>query len=353
LLIYINYPNIFRKIYNTETGKTSDGRLKRGFFSLIISFDDDYPAEGENPLALTERNAYKNSVKYTKYLETLTENQQFLLNKIFAVSQRLENPHIDNVPEEIKKTYACFNGDGGWTGGRNLEEYLNLIVKLAKPQKQTQFRFYLKCRDSIRSGQTVENVLSREQFNFSEGENSHEQFWRLVTNSNIEFESLVAVNLITYLLQNITNYSLFTNKDVGVGFRDDLALYLVIMLDRMGWSDQNGKHQVNSEENVAEIAEWIFGENRHQECGVLETLGKEERGVAGFYDLLRFRLFCSADRGGDMFNLQLALSKHGDRQAPTQGSVRDIAIDEMREISQRTFQIFKNHYIDKKKNFFT
>jgi hypothetical protein len=355
LLIYINYPNIFRKIYNTET----NGR--GGFFSVVIPYDDDYPEDANQRQSSASEHTYKNSVKYTKYLEDLSENQKFLLNKIFDITQRFENPNsqpvsrltaIDNVPQEVKNSYACFNGKGGWTGGRNLEEYLNLIVRLAKPQKKGQYKVYLNCRDRIRNGEPVEAVLGQDIFLPSESESSHEQFWRVITNSQSEFDSSAATKLITYLLQNLPKYSLFTNSAAGVGLRDDLALFLVIMMDRIGWSDENGKHQRNTVENVSEIAEWIFGENRHVGCGVLETLGKEDRGVLGFYDLLRFRLFCSADRGGDMFNLQRALSKHGDPQAPTEGSIQIIATEEMREISQKTFQIFEAEYINKNKNFF-
>lgn len=346
ILIYINYPNVFRKIYDTETGG------KRCFFSLVIPIDEEYPKEANGSSRLGGDNPYKNSKQYTEYIATLSRDQQFLLDKVFNVSKRFENPKIDSVSEEIKKSYACFNGNGGWTGGRNLEEYLNLIVRMAKPQKHQQYRFYLNCRDRILGGETVDSILSQEEFLPSKGESSHEQFWRVITNSQSEFDSSSATKLITYLLQNLPEYSLFTNSAAGVGLRDDLALFLVIMMDRIGWNDENGRHQRNTVENVAEIAEWIFGENRHVGCGVLETLGKEDRGVLGFYDLLRFRLFCSADRGGDMFNLQLALSKHGDSQAPTEGSIQVIATEEMREISQKTFQIFEAEYINKNKNFF-
>src|SRR3990167_3052215 len=85
----------------------------------------------------------------------------------------------------IKRFYACFNG--GWTNARNLEEYLNLIVKLSKPQKNTQYRFYLNCKNEIVAGKTVEEVLSKEEYLYSKSENAHEQFWRVVTNSHYEF----------------------------------------------------------------------------------------------------------------------------------------------------------------------
>jgi len=345
ILIYINYPNIFRKIYNTET------QGKKGFFSVVMPYDDGYPKDSDGQTYFSARDSvYKNSVEYTKYVDSLLEGQKFLLNKVFNVSQRLENTVIDSVSQEIKHSYACFNG--GWTDGKNLEEYLNLIVKMSKPQKHSQYRFYLNCKNEIIDGKSVEEVLSKEEFSYSKSENTHEQFWRVVTNSLYEFDGQTGEKLITYLLNNIQNYSLFTNKDIGVGLRDDLDFFLIKLLDIAGWVDQDGQHRHNTEENIVEIAEWIFGEKRHKNNSVIEILSQEDRGVLGLYDLLAFRLFCSADRGGDIFNLQRALSKHRDPNAPTTGSVKNIVIEEMREISQKVFQIFKSQYIDNNKNIF-
>ncbi|TSC59895.1 MAG: KAP P-loop [Parcubacteria group bacterium LiPW_15] len=354
LLIYINYPNIFRKIYDSETyGKS-------GFFSLPNPYSPGYP---EDPTGSGDsKNVYKNSTEYTKYIETLTENPRFLLDKVFDASQRLKVsedwfrkdnfPLIDSVPQEIKSSYACFNGEGGWTGGHNLEEYLNLIVKLSKPQKRNQYRFYLNYKNEIFAGKKIEDVLGGEEFSYSKSESSHEQLWRVVVNSISEAGAGVGGSLILYLLQNIANYSLFTSKDLGLGLRDDLLYFLIQLLDKAGWADPDGRRGANTEENISEIAEWIFGEGRHAGVGVIELLSTESRGVLGLYDLLAFRLFCSADRGGDIFNLQRALSKHNNPTAPTEGVVRAIVIEEMRAMSQKVFRIFKTRFIDPKINLF-
>lgn len=346
LLIYLNYPNIFRKIYETETNG------KRGFFSVAMPHEDNYPSEpnGQQQGYARDRD-YKNSTDYEKYLEKLSDKQQFLLNKVFRVSERLENAAIDSVPQDIKHSYACFNG--AWGDGRNLEEYLNLIVKLSKPQRFNQYRFYLNCKNEIRDGKNINDVLNEhEEFSYSQSESSHEQLWRVIVNSLHEFSPEVGARLITYLLQNIQNHSLFTDEKIGAGLRDDIDYFLVKTLDVAGWNDENNQHRNNTEQNIAEIAEWIFGEGRHADNGVVDTLSQENRGVLGLYDTLAFRLFCSADRGGDIFNLSRALSKHSDQDAPTQGSTRDIAVEEMREISQKVIGIFKAQYIDQNRNIF-
>ncbi len=338
LLIYINYPNIFRKIYNAEIGG------KRSFFSLVAPYEDNYPKNENRKFGEKE---YKNSTKYSDFIKGLPANQQFLLNKIFAVSERFKNPNIDSISEEAKKTYACFNG--GWGSGRNLEEYLNLIVKLAKPQKRGQYRFYLNSKNRLLRGESIEKVLSDKDFAYSESENSHEQFWRVITNSLSEFNKEAGDRVITYLLKNIQNYSMLTNEEIGVGFRHSLALFLTVILDNVGWIDGEGKHSQNNENNISEIAEWIFGDKRHLNSGVLQVLGDGDRGILGLYDLLAFRLFCSSDRGGDIYNLQRALLKHNSPSMPVSGAT---VKDEMREISQKVYQIFKETYVDKNINIF-
>lgn len=346
LLIYINYPKIFRKIFNTETDD------KRGFFSLVMPYEDNYPKDPSNSSRGSAREEqYKNSTDFDGYFRTLTDNEKFLVKKVFGVKERLGDHIIDNVPSEKLHTYACFNGV--WTTARNLEEYLNLIVKLSKPLKGNQYRFYLNRVKEIFGGKPIEEVLNKhEEFASTKNETSHEQLWRTIINSLEETTSIVGNKLIKYLLDHIHDYSFFTNKKIGVGFRDDISLFLTKLLDVVGWSDQQGKHRNNTEENIREIAEWVFGEERHKNEGVVDTLAHESRGIIGLYDVLAFRLFCSADRGGDIFNLSHALSKHGGKSAPTEGPTRDIAVEEMREISQKVFTIFKDQYINKEKNIF-
>jgi len=124
------------------------------------------------------------------------------------------------------------------------------------------------------------------------------------------------------------------------------------MLDSFGWSDQYGGHVQNFDENVREIADWIFGEGKHVDLGVIRTLARAERGVLGLFDALVFRLYCSADRGGSAFNLQLALARHSGPNAPTSGLTTEIAKEQMRAVSQCVFRIFDAEYIQKNINLF-
>lgn len=346
LLIYIHYPGVFRKIYDTET------KGGRGFFSLVVWPDDGYPPEERDT---PHRDyPYKNSIYYVDYIKELKEKghdrECFLLEQVFDV-KRLKDPRVDSVSEEVRTSLACFNG--GWTNGPNLETYLNLIVELSKPQDVDQYKFYANWKDQIANGSiTIGNAFTHKKFDYDKGEETRSKLWRILVNNARGLKQEVAAMLITHLLENAPDYSLLEVPTIGIGLRHDMDYFLTRFLNDAGWTDGSGKHSSNTEENIKEIAEWIFGEGRHIGNGILTKLSHADRGVLGLYDLMLFRLFCSADRGGDIFDLSRALSKHGDENAPTEGNTGIIAQEEMREISQKVFKIFKTQYIDINKNIF-
>ncbi len=361
LLIYIHYPNVFRKIYDTET----DGG--RGFFSLVIPHEDGYPDEEpgaprRNSLSDSE---YKNSKYYHEYLKELPEGgrQRFLLDQVFNVDVRLKGTgdnhfatrdryaQIDNVPEDVRTSLACFNG--GWTNGRNLETYLDLIVKLAKPEESGQHRFYTRWKDEIISGsKTLKEVFTDARFAYDKSEAPREKLWRIFVNNARDLKKATAASVISHLIESMPDYSLLEIKEIGLGLRHSLDYFLTRLLNDAGWTDPAGKHSNNTEKHIKEIAEWVFGESAHSDKSILDRLSAPERGVLGLYDLMVFRLSCSADRGGDIFDLTRAVAQHANPNAPIQGDTRDIAREEMREMSQKVFQIFKTQYIDPKINIF-
>ncbi len=345
ILLYINFPNIFRKIYNAETNG------KWGFFSAVSYGEPGYPADDKSATANQAR-SYRNSIHYSRYLEDLdVDNQKFLLKKLFELPSSSSTHSYHKEVEKLESSSACFNGTRGTQ--HNLEQYLHLIVRQSKPLKQEQQKFYLNMVDEFSNGKSIQEIFHEDEFSFTSGEESQVRFWRVLVNKSMDVPCNAGAYAITYLAQHIPDYSLLDWDGTKlVGFRDDAAYILAKLLNDFGWHDGSESRRVNTPENIAEIAEWVFGDGRHKDHGVVQTLSNPERGPLGLYDLLLFRLFCSADRGGDIFNLTRAIAFHADANAPTSGLIRDIAVAEMRELSQVVFYIFKKQYIHKGINLF-
>lgn len=328
LIIYVNYPHIFRKLYNTEANG------KNGFFSLVFSHID---------------NKYKNSNSYIDYVEKLTAKQQFLLKKLFNDKAEHLESHDPGLRVAARASRACYNGARGST--RNLERYLNLIVKLSKPDK-LGYQFYVNKKDELLGGRSLAEIFDNEEFNFSKGDFSRDQLWKVIVNSSSELTPEQGSHVVFYLMEKLPDYSFLEGENVGVASRKSLIYFLLKLLDNAAWGDSQAERRNNDAKNIAEIADWVFGEGSHANAGVVSTLAKSQRGPLGLFDLMLFRLYCSADRDGSFFNLQRALSLHSDPNAPIDGPVTRIAKEEMREISQKVFQIFKSQYITQKKNIF-
>ena len=61
---------------------------------------------------------------------------------------------------------------------------------------------------------------------------------------------------------------------------------------------------------------------------------------------MMFRLQCSADRQGQLYNLHTALIFDQDETAARDGLVTNLARLGMRKLSQKVFSLFKRSYID-------
>lgn len=167
---------------------------------------------------------------------------------------------------------------------------------MSRPPKTQQHKFYVNCKNRVLSDKSIEELLCEKEYSLSEI--NHQQLWTVLVNSpSQEFTPAKSKELICYALNNLPQYSLIEIENIVVGFRNYLIFYIAKLLDKVGWIDQDNKHWNNTDENIAEIAKWIFGEDEHMEDGVLDILGKEDRGTTGLYDLILFRLKCCADRG--------------------------------------------------------
>jgi len=324
VLLHLNYPGVFRRIYVEET----DGRS--GFFSV-------YPSANEGG------RKYQNSSAFESFRGGCLGPDRFLLDELFACDS-LKLGAYGTVEESTLASRACFNQDPY----RNLEKYLKLIVRFTTPEPRDTFKLYQDAVARVAGGAPIELVLDGSEFDLSRGEIAHDQFWRILVSQSYDFNERVARDAIETLVKYLPRYSSVDSEDRGLRQR---SIYnLVRLLDRAGWGRTSGKRRANTSENIIEIAHRIFGDGRHSGRSLLRDLVGEERGALGWYDLLLFRLQCSADRLGQVFNLHSALVLHDDAAAQTTGEVRGLAIRGMRILSQRVFTIFWDRYISPGRN---
>ncbi len=329
VLLHLNYPTIFRRIYVEET----DGR--NGIFSMKFQYKND-------------QSSLVNDAEFDDFLEKCPEGARFLVRELFFRSadalSDLENSFED---ESVRATRACFNTPPY----RNLERYLMLIVRFITPSPRATFKLYQEAVQKVISGTPVENVLLGKDFSLDQGESAHDQFWRILVSEAHDFDQRTADDAIETLVQTLPQYSIIEiTKDTGL--RENQIYNLVRLLDRAGWGRTEGKRRNNTRENIIEIAHRIFGDFKYKGHALIDRLGDVDRGIMGLNDLLLFRLQCSADRMGQLYNLQSALILREDTNAPTTGMVTALALAGMRGISQRIFGLFKSRYIDTRRNIF-
>ena len=324
MLLHLNYPGLFRRIYAEET----EGRT--GTFSVRRKYDDP---------------EFKNAEGFEQVKGEYEGAAKFLLEQLFDVGV-LALGDARNVEESVLRSRACFNK--GKT--RNLENFLKLIVRFVTPEPQETFVLYQTAVDRVRKGQSVASVLAETDFLLERTENAHDQFWRVLVDQAHTFAKTTAEDAIETLIDFLPRYSSFDNDDRGLRPRSIYSL--VRLLDRAGWGRTTGPRRNNSPDNVVEIAWRIFGEQAFVGRGLLERLASTDRGVLGWNDLMLFRLQCSEDRGGQLYNLYKALIADQDMSAPTTGLVSELALMGMRKLSQQVFALFKRSYIDARRNFF-
>lgn len=326
ILLHLNYPVIFRRIYLEET----EGRS--GIFSIKTNAD-------------AGSREYVNAEGYAGFVDSCAGPAGFLLNQLFAINS-LGLGGYGSLDESVRASRACFNAEPH----RNLEKFLKLIVRFAIPEPRATFRLYQDAVSKVIGGTAVETVLSDSEFDLDRGEVAHDQFWRILVSQSHDFKKVVADDSINTLVKYLPKYSSVDIDDRGLRRRSIYSL--IRLLDRAGWGRTDGKRRANTPENIVEIAHRIYGEDTHAGRALIDRLAAEDRGVLGWSDLILFRLQCSADRQGQIYNLHTALIVHDDMNAPTSGLVTGLAIAGMRTISQRIFALFKSRYIDTRRNLF-
>ena len=329
VLLHLFYPGLFRRIYSEET----EGR--KGSFSLCRGKDS-----GASGL--------ENAAGFQEIVATYEQepSAQFLLKQLFDETT-INFPQFFDTDQEVWRTRACFNFDS-----RNLENYLQLIVRFKVPEETSTFRMYKNLLEEVMDERTpVTEVLKRHQFTAPTCEDVHDKFWRIIVNNAHQLNRAVAMDAIATLVNWLPRYSMLGQGDRSLRQRSIYSL--VLLLDRAGFGKPLND-RVRLPTDVVEIANRILGTGQFQPSpSLIQQLAAPMRGPLGWKDLMLFRLTCCADRLGQVHNIYSALIRHEEPNSRSEGDVNSIALNSMRRFTQQVFQEFKKQYIDPKINFFT
>ncbi|TMN71293.1 KAP P-loop protein [Pseudoalteromonas sp. S1727] len=322
VLIHLNYPGLFRQIYQEETS------------SLEGSF------------SLRKRDSkWKNSDNFSHILENQESNACFLLRQLFDVKVlKFEDPRSFRLSDEEYFSRACFNKGEV----KNLEKLLKLIARCIKPKPTETYTLYKSSVDKIINGEMYSELLKDNQD--MRTQESRDKLLNLLVSHSYKLDKASVDNIIDTLITQIQESPiLFYTKESS---RKNYILSLISILNKCGWGHSAEDRHKNNGLHRKEIAWRIFGSNLYHGTGILEKFISNPKGICGWQDLMLFRLYCCADRGGQFYNLSDALILEQDESAETAGLVSKLTIQQMRKISQEIFALFSNNYISKGVNFF-
>lgn len=327
MLLHLCYPGLFRRIYGEETeGRTGSFGAQSG------------DREKKGPL---------NGSGLEKAIADAGADTPagFLLSQLFDVEAWAKGALITN-DETPWRTRACFN----WQH-RNLERYLQLIVRLKVPEPTTSYRLYKDQLQAVKDRKlTMTDVLSRPDFSLALSESPQDQLWTLVVNHAYELSRAAADDAIDTLVRWLPKYSSLEFSQQSMRHRAVVSLLFV--LDRAGFGEVRGDGRLRDLADLPELAVRLIGGRSSSSPSLVQQLVAPDRGPLGWGDLLLLRLCCSADRQANVHNVYTALARLEDAGSTATGDVSVLAATSMRRLTQKVFEEFRRAYIDSGRNFF-
>lgn len=326
MLLNLNYPGLFHQIYAAETG----GR--KGPFGVQHNMASD-------------KLKPHNGTGLEKAINDADEPAKFLLQQLFDV-QTLRFPYSLANDEMLLRSRACFN----WQH-RNLENYLQLIVRLKVPEPMETHRFYkVQVEQVMNEEKSVADVLQQDEFALSQSTMPQVKFWDMLIKHAAGLKRSVANNTINTLVEWLPKYS---SLEFPNGMRHRAIDNLVYLLEQAGFGDLPRNGRPRDQTDLPELATRLIGNGKTQSPpSLIRQLVAPERGPLGWNDLMLLRMYCSPDV---FFNTNIctALARQEDPSATVFGVDHDrLANDSMRGFSQSVFAEFKRIYIDGRRNFF-
>lgn len=322
VLLQLTYPGVFRRICLEEGG----GR--QGIFGVIPSVD---------------MKVCTHSSEYVRLVDKVSPGCQFLLGSLFGVA----GEPVDLSRGDRAKTRACLNSPGA----RNLERYIDLIIQLKVPEPKDTHIFYKSAVEALIAGGSIAEVLDRDGFDLSAGDDAHAQFWEMLAAQAHRLKGPPVHGVLFKAIDGLPEYSAMggTRRPSN---RNKVVKAIAKIMDRSFCQGGPDALELDKKEPVVCIAHRIFGEGSYFRTPLLEDLVTPARGILGWQDLLYFRQQCSLDRGGQLNTLNRALMAREGEEVYPSDKVPRLTRDSMRFLSQSIFSLFDKHYIQHCNNFF-
>lgn len=308
LLLYLDYPSVFRRIYISETWS------KENIYTYVYDYTD-------------RKSKRKNSEAYKKELAEIEKYYPaatFLVEKLFLITDEQENEK-DNLLETVDK--------------ESLKEYLNLIVNQHARSLYEQSIYYINLLDQYAQGEwTLPDVLQKLPY-------CQKWYMKLFATAAYrnasKFTEEQTKEMISYILAHRYEYSYRWMH----GGREEIVYWIFMLLGK-DKKDADKSSKFPYEKN---------GELLFKEEGIIDEIAGEN--VLGIYDLMIARWACCAKRmngfiGTPPFcHIINIIGKYNNTSFEYVGDVNHASINQMRVFSQRCYHVFYERYIKEGKSF--
>lgn len=321
LLLYQNYPSIFREIYIAETWNASN------VFTAEYSYTD------------------KNYVHTPQYKDKIQEINEKYQDAVFLVENLFDIKDLKQYEDKSKKVLSTIHKE-------ELLEYLNLIVHGQLRSKYEQMHYYIRLLTRF-CYNDPDFSLHRALQELDNNEAWYKKFFVVAAYDNtLVFDNDKMEKVIQYLVENRPMYAYkgFSSNSKLQGGREDLLYLAVLLLGKYGL-DAGKKY---SDYPYSEMGEFFFKKLCLKIFGDSSEVGSK---VLDLYDLLTLRLECCAERMGKGLNdpkfqhVIEFIGKYKNDQFDLVGDIGRCTIEEMRYFSQVCYQKFKEMYIDTNQSF--
>jgi len=232
---------------------------------------------------------------------------------------------------------------------KSFKQITDWVSFFNKPEITEQDKYYSSEAQNILNDKNIKDVLEKDKI--KDDPTKHAAIFKSMLvivqyNYDTKYDSFYE-NIIQYVVEHLNDYPI---NDIisSTGSKTDITNVLLKMLNQNSGALRD-PNNLNRKIELKKIGYMIYGMTEDvNDKGILGKIAAENKGILGFYDLMKFRLYCSA--AFDIDYVTRALLLHANEQDT--GEVSDLIKRQLRELSQKVFELFNEIYIKNGINIF-